>query len=363
MVKYGQEIQQKNVFRLIGDKEMKEQIKKIIARNPILYIFLQLCKYRKDKEYIELVRGLRDNPNIINAYKGEKNFDKTICLVEVGGDNDGFFACVRWALDGLYFCNQFGFIPVVKFSDNSLYSDNSFPDNKNVFEYYFKQPSNIQIKDIKKYSYIQYSSRNRLLAESLNGGVNYEVSEEYQNQMAQIMRKYLRFNDDVNTLIKQSVIERKINDKVLGVHIRGTDYKANYKNHPSYIPPEEYYSHIYEAFKMGKFNQIYLATDDQEILDSFIQEFGKEKVLYAKNNARVTGNKGVHITEKTNHYQTGLDVICDMATLSYCNGIISGLSQVSTMARIYKKSRNEEFMYDKKLNNGINKTGKSFSVK
>ena len=67
MVKYGQEIQQKNVFRLIGDKEMKEQIKKIIARNPILYIFLQLCKYRKDKEYIELVRGLRDNPNIINA--------------------------------------------------------------------------------------------------------------------------------------------------------------------------------------------------------------------------------------------------------------------------------------------------------
>ena len=52
-----------------------------------------------------------------------------------------------------------------------------------------------------------------------------------------------------------------------------------------------------------------------------------------------------------------------MATLSYCNGIISGLSQVSTMARIYKKSRNEEFMYDKKLNNGINKTGKSFSVK
>ena len=138
MVKYGQEIQQKNVFRLIGDKEMKEQIKKIIARNPILYIFLQLCKYRKDKEYIELVRGLRDNPNIINAYKGEKNFDKTICLVEVGGDNDGFFACVRWALDGLYFCNQFGFIPVVKFSDNSLYSDNSFPDNKNVFEYYLR---------------------------------------------------------------------------------------------------------------------------------------------------------------------------------------------------------------------------------
>ena len=97
-------------------------------------------------------------------------------------------------------------------------------------------------------------------------------------------------------------------------------------------------------------------------LEAFIREFGEENVLYARNNIRGTGSVGIHTAKENNSYQAGLEVICYMATLSYCKGLISGLSQVGLMTRIFKMSRHEEFFYDKKLDKGINASEKSFSV-
>ena len=341
---------------------MNERLKKWLGRNPFWYSFLQMCKYRNDREYIGLIRGLRDNPNIVNLHADVMKFERPVCLIEAGGKNDGFFACVRWALDGLYFCDQYGFTPVLKFSDQSLYRDESFPDSMNAFEYFFEQPAEVELQDIKNHSYIQYSSRNRLLAEGLNGGVNYEVTSVYEEKMAEIMDKYLRFNNNTRCLIEKCIKERITSDDILGVHIRGTDYKENYKNHPSYVPPEDYYPYVRNALSSGIFKKIYLATDDQEILEAFIREFGEENVLYARNIIRGTGSVGIHTAKKNNRYQVGLEVICDMATLSYCKGLISGLSQVGVMTRIFKMSRHEEFLYDKKLDKGINASEKSFSV-
>ena len=45
---------------------MNERLKKWLGRNPFWYSILQMYKYRNDREYIGLIRGLRDNPNIVN---------------------------------------------------------------------------------------------------------------------------------------------------------------------------------------------------------------------------------------------------------------------------------------------------------
>lgn len=341
---------------------MREKLKKLLRKTPFWYSVLQMYKYRKDGEYIGLIRGLRDNPNIVNLHVDEVKFEKPVCLIEAGGENDGFFASVRWALDGLYFCDQYGFTPVLKFSDHSLYRDDLIFPTKNAFDYYFDQPADIELRDIEGHSYIQYSSRNRLLAESLNGGVNYCVSERYEEEMSKVMKKYLHFNSETQKKINEAVNSRNISQDVLGVHIRGTDYKNNYKNHPVYISPEEYDPFIREAMDSGKFSKIFLATDDQEILEEFIRKYGKESVMYAEKNCRERGNEGVH-TSDCSRFQAGMEVICDMASLSYCGGLISGLSQVGIMARIYKRSRDEMYNYDIKINKGINHGGKVFSVR
>lgn len=341
---------------------MKEKIKEILAKNDLLYSYFQMWKNRHDKAYISVIRGLRDNPNIITLHQDTMKFEKPVCLIEAGGKNDGFFACVRWALDGLYFCDQYGFAPVIKFSDFSLYRDESFPTDRNAFEYYFEQPTDISIEHLKNHSYVQYSGRNRLLAEGLNSGVNYETTDLYEEKMAEVMGNYLHFNETTRRIIEERVRERIISEDTLGVHIRGTDYKGNYKNHPTYIPPETYYPYVRQALSTGKYRKIYLATDDQEILEAFIHEFGEDNVIYARNNQRGTGEVGVHTNQGIGRYQAGIEVICDMAALSHCRGLISGLSQVGLMARIFKRSRHERYQYDKKLNMGINTSGRGFSV-
>lgn len=340
---------------------LKSKLKKILMHNDFFFSVLQMYKYRNDKEYIQLVRGLRSNPNIVTLCPAKIQFEKPVCLIEAGGKNDGFFACVRWALDGLYFCDQHGFVPVLKFSEHSLYKDEIFSEEINPFEYYFEQPTNIGLQSMADHSYIKYSPRNGLLAENMNKGVSYDVSNEYENSMAQVAGKYLRFNARTLQAIEEYLKDKEVNLKdMLGVHIRGTDYKKNYKNHPAYISPEGYYPYIREALASKKFQGIYLATDDEEILNTFLQEFGEENVVYAKNNMRGSGMSGVHTSNEGKRYQAGLEVICDMAALSYCAGIISGLSQVSLMARVFKKSRHELYLYDQKINKGINKSGTAF---
>lgn len=350
--------------------EMKNNLKQIINKNPLIYSILQLWKYRKDDAYVELVRGLRDNPFIVTLQEGTNATDlnQPICVIQAGGKNDGFFACVRWALDGLYFCDKFGFAPVLKFSDDSLYYDPSMSKEKNPFEYYFEQPFGINVKEVGlSQTIIQYSSRNRLLAENLNGGVNYQVSAEYISQMAQIMQRYLHFNKEIMVNVNNVIKEREVGESVLGVHIRGTDFKGNFKNHPSYIEPELYFRYIDDAVGKFGFEKIYLATDDQDILTEFLEKYGEEKVLYAAGNLRGSGKQGIHTTKNNqrqrHQYMLGVEVINDMCSLAQCGGFISGLSQVSLSTRIYKKSQNREFIYDKTINKGVNIGGKSFSVK
>ena len=341
---------------------MTKYIKRILEKSPLLKAAAQLIKYRNDVEYIALVQGIRNNPNIIELKQQSCKHDtgKAVCLIKAGGKPDGFFACVRWALDGLYFCDAFGFIPYIVFDENSLYKDSSMPANINPFMYFFDEPYEA---DIDRVHYIKYSNRNRLFAERLNGGINYSVSHEYIEVMGELMKKYLHFNSVTLSSINEEMNRRKIDTSLLGVHIRGTDYKANYKNHPKYIEPKEYYPLIDAAMEKYGFSGIFLATDDKDILDEFILHYGEGKVCCAMNASRSTGLSGVHTAGIASPYKVGLEVIYDMCSLAKCGGIISGMSQVGLCARIYKKSIDESFLYDKTIDCGINRTGKIFTVK
>lgn len=343
-------------------KHIEKYIKKKLEKSPLLSTIAQLIKYRNDAEYIALAQGLRNNPNIIELKQQFSRYDehKTVCLIKAGSKADGFFACVRWALDGIYFCDTFGFIPYIVFDESSPYKDSSMPANVNPFMYYFNEPYEVDIDSV---HYIKYNNRNRLFAEKLNGGVNYSVTREYIEIMGALMKKYLHFNSATLSRIGEEIGRRKIDESLLGVHIRGTDYKDNYKNHPKYIGPQEYYPLIDAAINQYGFKGIFLATDDKDILDEFVCHYGEGEVHYAINATRSSGLSGIHTAGAASPYKLGLDVVYDMCSLAKCGGIISGMSQVGLCARVYKKSTNESFLYDKIIDCGVNQTGKSFAIK
>ena len=246
---------------------MRKNILKWLEKKPVLYNILLLLKYRHDTEYMKQVKALRNNPNIIElqARENPSVTDGIVCDIEVGGSGDGFFALVRWTLDALYFCDCFSFIPVVRFAETSIYFDTDMPAHLNPYDYFFQQPfseGNTYLKS-KNNVIVKYDSRNRLKAEMLNGGVSYQVSEEYIVQMARIMQNYLKFNAKTAQIISEKIRLKSINETVLGIHIRGTDYKSGYRNHPQYISPDMYYPYIDHALKKYGFKKIYIATDGQ----------------------------------------------------------------------------------------------------
>lgn len=341
----------------------KEKIKKIVKRNPFLYAVLRVINNRRDARFISFVNGYNDNWEIIFAHpQTTGKYNRPVCRIVAGTRDDGFFACVRWALDGLYFCQKFGFTPVVSFPENSIYRDNEkFETEVNPFNYFFEDtvdnlPPN--------YPTVEYSVRNMKFAESLNGGITYKVSKEYIDAMAEIMAEKLVFRKDVIQYAYRINKPLLIDNRTLGVHIRGTDYRKNYKNHPVFLETEEYYESIDKAMENGRFNKIYLATDDEKILNEFIAHYG-EKVTFSDQSERSKGEQGVHTShaDKKTPYYLGLDVISDMIALSSCGGLISGMSQVPLIARIYKKSQNSKYSVDIVLDKGINQKGMRFERK
>ena len=148
-------------------------------------------------------------------------------------------------------------------------------------------------------------------------------------------------------------------EKIIGVHARGTDYKIGYKGHPTAVKSKAYINAAEEAMKACNAKKVFLATDDQEILDDFIAHFG-DKLLYFKDVIRSEGNIWnceFDIDRSHHRFNLGYEILRDTYVLGLCNGLICGLSYVGFMAQVVKKSREEEYEFFSCINPGLNDQG------
>lgn len=351
---------------------IKQSIINWILKKPVLSLLVSLVRRRKDKNYIDFLTSASVNSELIQIKAVDEfidvNYDRApVCRLTVGNKNEGFFATYRWMLDALYFCDRHGIIPIVSFTDDSLYKDNNLPKELNPFEYYFECATNGVDTDCGR-SEVIYVGRNSLFAERLNSNnISYEYSKQFVEALASVQKKYIKFNDKTQRIVTEYVDKLAITERTLGVHIRGTDYKQNCKDHPKYVGPEDYYPVIDKAFQSGMFDKVFLATDDNSIFEEFIKHYGSQKIVCSEDTIRGTGNIGTHVEDcdnkKRDNYRLGLEVICDMFALSTCGGMISGMSQVGLAARVYKLSQDKCFAFDRIISKGINQRGKIFRVK
>lgn len=293
---------------------------------------------------------------------GILNRDKTIYYIELGDNICGFFAVYRLLLELLYLADVCGMTPVVKYKKEFLYSENG----GNSFEYYFKQPCGIGVAQAKN-SYNVIKARrlhNNMVQLVFNGSCGvYDAKPLYIKQMAEMQKKYIRLQPKVKEYI-DSGIDRLIGDaNVLGVHIRGTDFKKNYNIHPRYIEEERYIEEIKEQLACNKWDKIFLATDDEIILKKCRNAFG-DKIVFYKDVFRSRTEKSVAFSDqgrKNHKYMLGQEVLRDAYTLAACNGLIAGISQVSICARIIRVAASGDYEYIRILNEGYNKNNRIFN--
>lgn len=299
---------------------------------------------------------------------GSENKDKTLYYIkEKNVTRLGFFALYRRWLDYLYFADICGYVPVICTDSRFVYKEKKAVHNTtNPFEYYFMQPAGISVAEAGHSNRVVLSNNiHREMVELIltGAGGGYKYTKRYMLLMAHVAAKYIKFNLHTQSYMEESLT--KINfekDKMLGVHMRGTDYREMYHDHPVYVTEEECFTQVDRLLNKSLYDKIFLATDDERILEKFIYRYG-DRLCFYEDVARSRQNKSIAFHQSTreqNKYLLGMEVIRDMYTLAMCAGLVAGVSQVSICAQIHKLSKKEKYMDKIIIDKGIYSNQKLF---
>lgn len=337
----------------------------VLRKNKTL-IFWNRCRiHRKEPEFQQHVLEAYQNPEYLHLYSyGDEYKGETIYLVNEQGDGVGFFAELGVTLIKLYFADERGFTPYVHWGKNYLYYEpDGIEGEKNAFLYYFAPASHV--KDISKARHVVKSEmRHYEQVKSLFGAISYDVSEEYVDAMAAMLKKYIRYNQKTADYLKKQYQELLEDKKTLGVHYRGTDFRKQYNNHPVAVRIEQTIEEVRKLLSDKKYEQIFLATDEQSAVEKFREEFGNIVKVYQDTFRDEGGDDSIAFStsERPNHkFLLGLEVLRDEYTLTNCAGLICGYSNVTFLARIMRKAWVEKDYQDYVLiNNGIYHNNNNF---
>lgn len=298
---------------------------------------------------------------------GNKNKGKIVYLIEEDNENLGFFAMYRRWIEYLYFAHICGYVPVINAGEHFAYrSVGGKKRTNNAFEYYFEQPAGISIEEAYKSNRVIFSEvRHRQMVELVLLGKYdcYFYNKRYLHMMSDIVRRYIKFNRTTWNYITDGIDRLGIKrNRVLGIHVRGTDFRKKFNDHPVFVSEQDVFDKIESVIPKYGYDKIFLATDDASILNNFITRYrdlvcnytdvirsdSMQSVIFQKNNRR------------NNQQLLGLEVIRDMYTLSQCEGFICGMSQVAVCAQMNKLARKEIYKDIEVIDHGIYKNNRNF---
>lgn len=207
---------------------------------------------------------------------GLENPDKTfyvIGLSDIG--TRGIGAILKVMLAHFQYAEKMNYLPIVDLKNfQSQYSDG----NINGWELFFNQPQGYDLDAIQKSKNVVYSRDWNLRPSADIEIQGVYCDSEMISKTRVYYKKYVHLNSYTENYLQkefQSLIGNK--SEVIGVLCRGTDYLYN-RPTGHWVQPEP--KVVIEELKKLKmklnFTHIYLATEDQDIYELFISEFGDE---------------------------------------------------------------------------------------
>ena len=232
----------------------------------------------------------------------------------------GFFSLYLQAVYGIRFALRYKLTYYIDFGNGWYsYSDpEKFDGDMNFWNYYFDQ--SLQRVEVYK---AQHSTLD----------LYYETyplriwHKKFIRELSDITRKHIVLKEDVKAIIEHKLQIFK-QQKILGVHIRGTDHYTEMEPVPV--------SRIIKIIdkKRKKFDKIFLATDDESILHTLLNKFGSDALIYHQA-SRSSDKVGVHTnTISHNRYQLGLEALTDCYCLAHCAEAVLVHSNLSYTALV-----------------------------
>lgn len=337
---------------------MKYFFDKFLTKHSFIRYMAFGIVHNNDKKLLDERSGHSMNSFMIRS-NGGRNFGKTIYNININTSGSGFFALIRFVLDGIYCSETLGFVPYVSLV-NTRYN-NVLDGKDNMFEYYYQQPANLTMEDIQESTAVaEFKGEHRawLEAKFMNDTellAGYEFDSRLIEIMGDISKRYLFLRKDIKEKILNDISLIGVTKKTIAIHYRGNAFKVGFYGHPICLEIENYYPYINECLEKG-FDKIFIATDDKIALNKIVEHY-PNKVIYYRDTERSDDGIDVHDKadrkEKTG-FMLGYEVLRDMYTMASCDGLICGKSQVSFATLVEKKARDEEFEYFKLIDLGIN---------
>lgn len=339
----------------------------ILKKSNNLVLFNRFRIHRKEADFCHMVLDGYKNADFLELHTYGREYEgMTIYLADEQGSGMGFFAELGVTLIKLYFADERGFVPYVYWGERYLYYEpDGIKGEKNAFLYYFKPVS--EVKSVERACHVVNSEESHYSqVKGLYNAVSYDVSEDYINAMARMLKKYIQYNDETGEYLESQFSTLLGDKKTVAVHYRGTDFNKGYNNHPIPVQAEQEIEKVKELLQQKNYEQIFLATDENAMVERFRQEFG-DKVKVYEDTFRDDGSGESIAFSKAerehHHYKLGLEVLRDQYTLTHCDGIVCGYSNITFIARVMRRAWFKQDWEDYCLiDNGLYHNQNSFSA-
>lgn len=228
-------------------------------------------------DYREIERNMinRHNEKVIKKYKGKEDI---YCVSRLFTDEGGLFCIFFKALAGISYSIQNGYIPVIDMqTKENIFLDKKARKEVNAWELFFEQPAGVSFEQIK-------GKPNKIVLENPLGPSDlFELlaAPSVVEYWRKLCEKYVHCHEAVTEIINQYAKEFEGNDRFLGVLARGTDYLNPEVQHALMPNIEELMEGVKESLERNQCNRIFLATEDEEILQAMQKEFGA-KLLFVE---------------------------------------------------------------------------------
>ena len=260
---------------------------------------------------------------------------------------------ILYALDNNY-------IPVVDMKNcySQYFKDNrNFKDN--VWEYYFEQPTEYNLENIEPDAEIIISEnsffaddKHKLTCKDLPIN-SFNAKYKYVDNLKNRYKDCFKLNKETQKYIENEVSKYiKNDDVVIGVLARGTDYlKRKTKGEHIQPQPRVIINKLKHFLKKHKeITKIYLATEDDEIYQTFKKEFKDMVIDNNQYRYKYTDNQKylceLNANRENHKYTLGLEYLSSLHILSRCQYFIGGRCAGTKIAWILSEGWKDMYIWD-----------------
>ena len=264
---------------------------------------------------------------------GKKNKNKIFYIIN-RSPGAGLFSNLTFIINHLKICEQFNFIPIIDMENfTTIYNEKEKIDSSyNAWDYYFKKLNKYNLKEI-------YKSKNLILTSSkFQPSMYYNMlDKKIKNNLNKIKLKK-KFYFKANNFYKKNFNK---NDKILGVHFRGSTYKTA-RRHA--FPPtlEIMIKTIDHLIKKKNYTKFFLVTEESNYLKIIKKKFGNKCIYFPSYRMEKIDSFQIY-PRKKHRFKLGEEIIIETLLLSKCHGLTYVKSNVISAAKMFSKIKQKDY--------------------